>query len=372
MAVLFILEFILKKSVLFLNLAFLSSISWQSIASNTLQTSVFVDISSFSHSEPISMHGLFNDWEGTYSSGRKAFSINKFEVGFSLNEWQLSVLNRQDYVFEFAPDTAKLFYDTKNKKSLDVGEIYNLDLTSQSFLARGVKLAYSRQFSQFKIGFAATYLEGYDLLDGKLSGTAEATAENDYDFNFAVDYAYSEDALFSRKGLDDVKGQGYAFDLDLAWQINQDWRVSAQIEDIFARIYWFDAPRTIATGSSQTKDYDEDGFVVFRPVASGLETNDSFTQHIQTKVFAQTHYAVNEQHRLLFEVDDYGVKRFYTGGYQYHLNTNSHVQAKYNITAKAVELSYQNNWLQASVLSDSWNLEKAMTFGLGLSLQYQF
>lgn len=362
----------MKNSVLFLTFIALSVSSFKALAFEQTDASVFVDMQSFSHSEPISIYGLFNDWEGTYSSGRKSFSINKIEVGFSLNEWQLSVLNRQDYLFEFAPDTAKLFYDTKNTKSLEAGEIYNLDLTSQSFLARGLKLAYTKQFKQFKVGISAAYLEGYDLLDGKLSGKAEATAENDYDFNFAVDYAYSEDALFSRKGLDDVKGQGYAFDLDLAWQINQDWRVSAQIVDMFARIYWFDAPRTIATGSSQTKDYDEDGFVVFRPVASGLETNDSFTQYIQTKVFAQTHYVLNEQHELLFEVDDYGIKRFYSGGYQHHLNANSHVQAKYNFTAKAVELSYQNNWLRASLLSDALHFEKANTLGLLLSARYQF
>ena len=350
-------------AVFFVNLVF---------AEDRSKIGPFIEVSSFSHSEPIAINALFNDWKGSFSSGEKAFSFNRFKVGFHINDWQLAVINRQDYAFEFSPETAQLIYESKNKIPLKPNDNYRLDFKSQSFLARGLQLAYKKTFNEFKIGFSAAYLEGYDLLDGNLSGQAKALATNDYDFNFDVNYAYSEDALFSRKNLDKVNGQGYAFDLAIDWQLNEKWALSARVEDLFAKMHWVDAPRTIANGSSQTKEFDEDGFVLFRPVASGLETNSSFTQSIPTKVFIHSDYAMSERQTLVFQMDDYAIMRFYSLGYSFKASQASHFEATYNLTAKALGLSFQNNWLKASLLSDAWPLKQAKTLGIGLSARYLF
>ena len=342
------------------------------VAEDKSKIGPFIEVNSFSHSEPLAVYGLFNDWQGSLTSGRKAFSVNRFEAGFRLNSWQLSVLNRQDFYYEFAPTTAKLFYDTNNKKILEPGETYNLELSANSFFARGLKLAYKTQLSDFKVRLAASYLEGYDVMQGDLSGSAQAVAENDYNFDFVVDYYYAEDALFSRKINDSVKGQGHAFDFDIDWKINHQWSAGIKIEDLFAKIYWFDAPRTIANGTSQVKEYDEDGFVVFRPVASGLETNQSFTQKIPTKVFLSTEYSFNEAHSIVVKVDDYEIKRFASLGYAFKLESKSELKVLANLTAEAMELSYQNPWLKASLISDSWDYKKSKTLGLGIGVRYFF
>lgn len=364
------MEFILKTKIVWGFFAvFFASVT---VAEDKSKIGPFFKISSFSHSEPLAVYGLFNDWEGSLSTGRKAFSVNRFEAGFRLNSWQLSVLNRQDFYYEFAPKTAKLFYDTNNKKNLEAGETYNLQLSTNSFFARGLKLAYEKQFSDLKVCLAASYLEGYDVMQGDLSGSAQAVAENDYNFNFAVDYYYAEDALFSRKITDNVKGQGYAFDLNIDWQINPNWTMVLRAEDLLARIYWFDAPRTIADGSSQTKEFDEDGFVVFSPVANGLETNQSFMQNIPTKVFLSTEYSFNEAHSILVKVDDYKIKRFASLGYAFKSESNTELKVLANLTAEAMELNYQNSWLKASLISDSWDYKRAKTLGLGISVRYFF
>ncbi|MEA3404699.1 MAG: hypothetical protein U9R28_03050 [Pseudomonadota bacterium] len=332
----------------------------------------FVEVSSFSHSEPISVSGLMNNWKGSFETGRVAFTMNRAEIGVGVNNWQISVFNRYDYLFEFAPSTAKLFYDTKNKKELVSGEEYSLDLDSNSFVARGFKLGYQQEVSGFNVGVAVSYLEGLELTDGYISGRAVAVSENDYDFDFDVDYYYSEDSVFEREVEALPKGQGFGIDLDVNGYLNPQWQASLQVRDLFAQINWLETPRTIATGSSSTKEYDSDGYAVFKPVASGWELNEDYTQTIPTKLFLLSSYEFMQQHALLLEYQDYAIKSFYSAGYRFTTENRHNLDVFYNITAEAWKLRYQNPWMNFEMITDRLSVSEAQTIGLNLALRYSF
>ncbi|WP_127471664.1 hypothetical protein [Thiomicrorhabdus aquaedulcis] len=341
-----------------------------------LEYKPFVEISSFSHSEAIAVHAILNDWNAPFSKGEIAFSINRAEIGIAVNNWQFSVFERQDYLFEFSPSTAKLLHATNTKQDLVVGEQYALQLQTNAFVAQGVKLGYQTQINHFKtpfnVGVALSYLEGLELTDGKLTGQATAVANNDYNFNFDVDYVYSQDSLFDRTLTNNVKGNGYALDLNLDGYLTPQWHANVQVRDVLAHINWWDAPRTVATGSSQTKEFDADGFVKFKPVASGTQSYKDVTQVIPTKVFLHNTYVLNGQHSLLFNYDDYAIKAFYTAGYQF-INPQQHKMAVlYNATAQAWQLGYQTTWLKVELVSDALNLEEAKTLGLNVALKATF
>lgn len=341
-----------------------------------LEYQPFVEFSSFSHSEPIAVHAILNDWNAPFSKGDVAFSVNKVEVGLGLkqgiNTWQFSVFERQDYLFEFSPATAKLLYQTNTQQDLVVGQTYDLQLKTNSFVAKGLKLGYQRPVGNFNVGVAVAYLEGQELTDGALKGQATAVANNDYNFNFDADYYYSKDALFDRTLTSTPKGQGYGVDVQVDGFILPNWHASLKVQDAFAQINWWDAPRTVATGSSQTKEYDENGFVKFNPVANGVELNQNYTQIIPTKVFAFSRYEFAQQHSLLLDYQDYSIKQFYSLGYRFENRYEHKIDVLYNATAQAVMLSYQTDWLALQIISDALELEKARTLGLNLALCYRF
>ena len=332
----------------------------------------YTEISSFSHSEPIAIHALINDWDAPLKSGKRAFSFNRAEVGVALNHWTFGIFKRQDYIFEFQPETAKLIFDTKNKNDLTTGEEYSLDLDSNSFIARGLKLGYQKDYANFNIGLTVSYLEGQELTDGSISGDAVAVSESDYNFQFDVDYYYSEDSLFDRKIESLPKGQGYGIDFDVEGFINPDWHTHFAVRDLLARIYWSDTPKTVATGSSDNKEFDEDGYAIFKPVANGLESNEDFTQKIPTKVFLSSRYRVFQQNHFLFEYQNYRVKSLTSLGYGYVTDNNQNLDVLMNVTAKAMELRYRNDWFRLGVVSDSLAIKKAKTFGLDLALNVRF
>lgn len=332
----------------------------------------FLKLESFSHSEPIAVHAIMNGWNAPFDKGKVAFSMNRAEVGLGVENWRFAVFERHDYVFEFAPSTAKLFYDTNNKKALVVGEDYTLKLDSNSFIARGWKVGYQRAWSGFHFGAAVSYLEGLELTDGAASGRATVVAENDYDFSFDVDYYYNEDSLFDREVTSAPKGQGYGLDLSVEGYVLPKWHASFEVRDLFAHINWWDAPRTVATGTSQTKQYDDDGYVVFKPVASGVESNEDVTQTIPTKLFLSTRYEFAEQHALLLDYQDYAIKPFYSVGYRFSTQGKSRFDLLYNATAQAWQLGYQNRWVQLDLVADHVSFEKARTLGLNIALHYTF
>ena len=327
----------------------------------------YTEISSFSHSESIAIHALINDWDAPLKSGKRAFSFNKAEVGVELNHWTFGIFKRQDYIFEFQPETAKLIFDTKNKNDLTTGETYSLDLDSNSFIARGLKLGYQKDYANFNIGLTVSYLEGQELTDGSISGNAVAVSESDYNFQFDVDYYYSEDSLFDRK-LDSLpKGQGYGIDFDVEGFINPDWHTHFAVRDLMARIYWSETPKTVATGSSDNNELDKG-----LSLGTGTQLNEDFTQKIPTKVFLSSRYRIYQQNHFLFEHQNYRVKSFTSFGYGYVTDNNQNLDVLMNVTAKALELRYRNDWFRLGLVSDHLAIKKAKTFGLDLALSVRF
>ncbi|HHT00325.1 MAG TPA: hypothetical protein ENK73_05645 [Thiomicrospira sp.] len=331
----------------------------------------YIEFESFSHSEPIAINAIMNGWDAPFQNGEVALSVNRAEVGIGVNNWQVSVLQRQDYLFEFDVSTARLFYDTNNKNDLFAGDEYSLNLSSKSFIARGLKLGYQHTVSDINIGISVSYLEGLELTDGNIMGRAMAVSETDYDFNFDVDYFYTNDGLFHREVDEKPIGYGYGIDLSMNGYLLPGWFASLQVNDLFAQINWLDAPRTVAIGSSSNKEYDSDGYAVFRPVASGIESNEDYSQTIPTKVFLKSVYQLSERHLLLAEYSDYSVKSFIAAGYRFSMESQS-IDFLYNLSAEAWNARYQTQWFSLDILADQLPADKARTLGLTLALNVSF
>jgi len=339
-----------------------------SVAAQDFNAYLLLD--SFSYGEPMAVKAIAsNTWDEKLHKGDTAFSTDRVEAGFGWKQWRFGVFRRYDYYYEFTPDTALLKQRTENNLELTPGKQLDIYLSANTLDAKGLSLAYMHTIDNFTVGAKVSYLVGNTLTFGQLDGEAKVLAENDYDLNFDVDYYYSEDELFDRQ-VTAPKGEGYALDIFADWKI-ENWAFNLEVRDLFAKVYWRNAPRTIATGNTDTKDFDEEGFVVFNPVISGLETNQDYTQTLPRKIHFKSGYAL-DNYLLLFELYDYDIKRFYSVGAGINISAKEQLNVFYNVTAEALKFYYKNQWLLFSVTSDDVQFHKARTFGLALSMVVAF
>lgn len=333
----------------------------------------YVSMQSVTYSQPVSINSMLDDWGPPFKGGNKAITYNKMEMGVAGQNWQLGVLSRYDYLMTFSDQTAELYYLTKNHLSLESGKTYELNLKARQQFSRGLRFAFQQQMtSTFNAGLAVSYLEGITLTDGSIHGSALVTAENDYDFSFDVDYVYSHDALFSRD-VQAPQGVGYSLDVKFDWQINERIVSHVSIIDLLGKIFWDNAPYTIATASSATKTYDADGYVRYQPLASGLESNRNFTQRLPRKIFAAAHYQWKHDTELLVEIQDFAIVRFTSIGAGWKLSERVHFEGLLNFTTDALTLRYQQQRLRFEIGSDNyWNIHHGRYFNLLFSYNTSF
>lgn len=333
----------------------------------------YTTLQSVTYSQPVSIDAMLDEWGPPFKGGDKALTYNKVEVGVAGQTWHLGVLSRYDYLMTFSNQTAELYYLTKNHLPLDTGKTYALNIEVHQQFSRGLRLGFQHQItSSINAGISLSYLEGIALTDGAINGSALVTDDKDYDFNFDVDYVYSRDALFSRE-VQSPQGKGYSFDIKLDWQANEALSGQLTVIDLLGRIFWDNAPYTIATASSSTKTYDADGYVRYKPLASGLEANRNFTQRLPRKIFASASCLWNEETELLVEMQDFEIARFTSIGAGWKFSERIRFQGLFNITANALTLRYQQQKLRFEIGSDNyWNIHRGRYFNLLLSYNTLF
>lgn len=327
----------------------------------------YLDIQSISYSQPISIASMIGKWNPPYKGGDKAFTYNKIETGVQKDHWQLGIFKRYDHFLEFSRDTSEIFYLTENHLPLEAGKEYILRIKARHQISRGLRLGYkNRVTASLSAGIAASYLQGQALTDGSINGNAIAISDKDYDFQFDANYAYSRDVLFNRD-VSAPQGNGYSLDLMLQWRPSERFAGQLNIIDLMGKIYWKDTPYTTATASSDNKTYDENGYVRYKPVISGHESNKDFIQALPRKVFISTQYQLRTKAEILAELEDLDIERFFSLGTGWQMSNSARIQGLYNITAKALTLRYLQDQLRFELGSDDIHADRARYLVLKLS-----
>ena len=333
-----------------------------------LADQVEYELRSFSRSEPTSVLSIAGDWDEPVGSGRKAFTVNFMAITAQMDHWTIGLFQRGEHYYRFTPDTALLKYQTENKIALLPGKEYELALTASGFEANGLSLGYDFATRMGDLGITLSLLEGQKITDGKLQGQANAISEDDYDFSFDVDYFYSRDSLFDRNNRR-PGALGFSLDIDYRYTSGK-WSFELLARDLVARLYWSDTPRTIATADSDTKRFDGDGYVVFDPVASGVETTQDYTQDIRTKLFLTASWDAGPVD-LLMNIDDYGIERLLSAGIRRRTH-NARYDLIYNFSAKAAGFDYLGDNLTLSLLLDDLRLSKAKSISISFGYRGHF
>lgn len=255
---------------------------------------VYLDVESYSYSEPVSIDMAIEDWHGPdFERGDNQWSSNWAEAGVRWKNWSFGYVLRQDYDLRFSEDLSELYWKTENKKSFDVGRSYDVYLKINSFSSEGFRFAFRNHFEDVFYQVGISYLQAQDLMDGELDGTALATSGSDYDFEAEVLYHYYEDVLFDRQVIA-PDGEGFAIDATVKWE-NDSHFLYLQVKDLYGRIYWENAPYTVGVANSDNSTVDGNGYIVINPALSGVEGyDDEYVQKLTPRWHGEYDYSLNK------------------------------------------------------------------------------
>lgn len=330
----------------------------------------FMQLDSFSHSEPVAIDALFHEWHDSFHGGGVVLTRTRGEAGVEAGPWRLGVIQRLDYQVAMSRDTAEFIYLTNNHKELEQGRRYRLSAEVHHLYSSGLALAYRGEFNDsLSFELSGELLEGRKLTSGSISGYAHALQANDYDFAFVVDYAYSRDGLFGRQASA-PSGQGYSLGFSLNYEPQDRLAFGLDVDDVYGQVDWRDAPYTYATATSATKSYGDDGYVVYEPALSGIESYQDYQQTLPWHARLSARYRPTPSDVLSLSYDYYQIKGFASVGFQHQVLPGFGLGGGLNLDARAYGLTLTYGGLSLQLVGDAARLEDMRTLGLSLAFSF--
>jgi len=185
-------------------------------------------------------------------------------------------------------------------------------------------------------------------------------------------------------------GKGYSFDLAVSWQVNDKLHLSLSTQDIFNEFQWDNAPFSLTT--LDLNPFLVDAIAMAQEYALGkvVAPNDLIDKHIQVFIGNASHNQkldwradLSASYKLDPELEVFGytppqltlIGGYYRAGEDFPrigLGIGKRVKVEFEITNKALAATYMGNILYAKLISDSFKLKDAKTFGLEIGLNYYF
>lgn len=321
-------------------------------------------------SEPEPLDNTFQDWGSRFGAGERQWVVAIAELGLRYRGFEVSLQERAHVDLRINERAAELYGRIERREALTPGQVVPLDIQVETFTAEGLRIGYRAGSLDWSLNGGLTYLNAEQLISGDIKGDITAVSNNDYNLNARVDYSYHRDAIFERPLQEEPEGRGFALDLGGVWRLSERWQLSASAEDLFARIYWEDAPYTRARGHTDRKTYDEDGYAVFEPLIAGREGFHSrYTQKLGPRYRAQLRYqqgswtaAMHGRHQFGYSLGGFGMGYLTEGGQSLNL--------VYWPQLESTALQYAIGRVQAQLSIDAGKWAEAKS--ALLSLRYGF
>lgn len=280
--------------------AFAGTLSFFNPSSISTQSDrLYLDTQLFLANDAFSIDALFDNFEGKYfyeKDQNYAIGDIRLDIGGYIDSLgYIGYTYRREAVVQASSDTAKLIHQVNNQQDLNLGETYDLDIKIEEFEVHGITWANSFPLYQdngwdIQIGVGVELLYGTEGQDGSAIGDARANAVNDYDFTWQSDYRYTDNYLYD---LDVPKVTSFGYSTHFSIQASyEDFTFLGMINDAWGKLYWKNLPYSDVTMSSGNKSYDENGYVEYAPLISGVELQRDFTQTLMRK------WRVEGQYRL--------------------------------------------------------------------------
>lgn len=343
------------------------------LAQQAQATEEFLVLASFesrTFSEPTSIDSFLHDFRGDIRSGNYAFTFNRAELGLRYGNLSVNYVTRYDYFVRFSESFARAYHASQHDQTLQLGQTASADLDASHIRASGLKVGY--QFSPVKavrLGMALTQLSADKMVDGGSRGTL-AFLENDrYSGDVNINMLSSRDLLLEME-VPDPQGSGYALDTGFDWQLTERWQLSLQVFDAWSRIDWENVLYSDINANTANVSFDADGHIHTRPTLWGYQFLKNADQKLPVKYQVGIVHQLDEHHGIYleqFHVPDYVSES--TLGYRYQWTESLRLGGYWNLSTRALGLTFGSKWLDVKVGVDDLDGTEAHAWDLGLAFR---
>ena len=314
------------------------------------------------------------DWSQGYHprEGKNLALIStRIETGVQWQGFRLGYISRNEWMVTANRDSLDIVRADRQNASYDSGRNYVLDYRLRGFAADGARLtkSFSNQLGSnwtLAWGAAASVLRGRRVRSEDITGGATVTGGRNFtaDVDWTRDYSHTDTAAeaYAAAFLDgNPTGQGYSADLGISLRRQDGLRIEWIATDAFGRMNWRDIPEKTLSGSNLPGAALPGGHKWRVELTQSLPVKNALSLTIPTSVgeveLADTYFQGVHLPRIGLN------KRF---------NANWAARLDYDVRFSTVGLGLSYRWLQMSLRSDSFSLNHARAFGIGIGARLDF
>ena len=348
---------------------------WMALAPTGIAQEVYTEADSITFSETLNIGAILDGLEdGQFrDGGQTSFTHNLGAVGVRWKGFDIAAIARFDYVADYNSDTIALLIGADNGFELSDGD-FDVDLRVNRAAAFGARLGYQKSLFRDRVTLSAfsSLLATSALQDGSLTGNLTLSDDqNDIEGALELDYVFSNDIIFDNE-VDAPNGFGISFDLRAEARLTQNLTARIDIGDIWSRIWWDDAPGTVATASTSNVTTNPDGTISVSPFLSG----QNFTEDTTTRYFARTHAELTwtATDRWTFSQDVFNIRSatLLTSRAHYRVFDDLSLSFEVEWATRGVGFGFAWRGLHARFATDNFDLDDAryLRANLGYSLKF--
>lgn len=408
----------------------------------------------------MSIDGFIDNFSGSLTAGDTALTHDLAELGVQYGPWRIGRVLRYDYDMSFSNDTAQINFNIENNLPIDENAAYDIYLAAEHLRSEGVRIAHQfKPYKRVSLSIGMSWLNSEQFYSGSVrlqtdrggltdaliaeyearapdfeaqaqavetASDAVAIGESlqvlsseirpvvtGSNFQGTADYAYYRPALredenddFASVDFSTPSGQGYTFDINLKWDVTDQWSLGVEVRDIYSRITWSDAPATQAqvNGTEAAVDAIDafDQFVendvikrfsgqFFTPTNSAdpdepqdavpdilaqIEAdntqvavqNAKFVQRIPRQTYAHVGFNSGSWWTARLQIEDYHTETFY------HIRGDfwQHVALEWHPKVSAVGIEFYHPIARLRLATDDFDLGEAKFLSLTALIQLVF
>ncbi len=339
-----------------------------------------VAIQAFAGNDALPLKELDGEWAQyprTLHGKAEAVGSARADLTVSHHDWQVGLFSRAEAWASANRDALDLVYQDKNDIKPEAGRRYQADYRLETFTASGLQLGkqlalINSDHFKLRAGAAASLLQGHQMREDSVQGDANALSDQQYRINAQRTLRYT--GLNTRNGFNSFLGdaspeaQGYALDLALAWQWQDNWQGRIVVNDALGQLKWKDLPTSKLEGDTNV-DLDANGNR--EPIISGQDSRTNYTQKLHSKTELAASYQ-QESWGYEASVTRYRNITLPQLVIRYQLSESWQLRANYETRFASAGLELRHRYFQIGLQSDGRSLASSRTFGLSAGIYLPF
>lgn len=317
-----------------------------------------------------------SDWSVGFAprAGRNVmFQRNRVEAGVEKGPWRLAVEFRQEAVLRTTGDTMRLVHRYKQRIKLSEPATFDVAAAAEGWSAKGLRA--SRWFEIPGVAARAPRLNLAVALYGtprvrenSLAGQVAGNADDEYSFSVAqtdVNSRFRYPFMREKAG-----GSGASVSAALDWPLGEASRFTLKLDDLWGRLKLRNVPQTEQVVDSAVAHYDDEGYVNYRPLLSGQNSQISKTVKMRRSGAAALSSRFGAWGAAL-QVERYAGTTIPTLTASREFGWGK-LSASVETRFKTLGLGFERGDFHVALQADRLDLSEAKSFGLNLGYRHAF